>query len=255
MKTKAYINYGHLNKFFIGLIILMFSNVSLAKEPDWHIYNDLLGKYVTDKSKQGITLAAVDYQGVMGDSAYQTLLAQIQSFDINQLESPQEKLAFYINAYNIFAMKMIIDHWPLKSIKDAGSLFSSVWKKNIGRLDGKNVSLHYIEHEVLRKMHEPRIHMAIVCASVSCPDLRNEAYTSQNLNAQLDEQSQRFLDNSGKGLQLLGNEINISKIFDWFEDDFSPYGGVMPFIRKYRSDLPAKVSIDSYLTYNWNLNN
>ncbi len=255
MRMTAYKKFDSWNKSFITLFFLIVSCSANAVEPDWSDYDTLLRQYVSEKTRQGVKLAAVDYAGLQRDPLYLKVVELIQGFDINKLQGKQEKLAFYINAYNIFAMKMVIDHWPVASIKDAGSLFSSVWKKNIGRIDHKAVSLHYIEHGILRKMHEPRIHMAIVCASVSCPDLRREAYIAARLDAQLDDQARRFLANPAKGLRLAGDKVIISKIFDWFGDDFAETGGVIAFLRKYRPDLPASVKIDDYFDYNWNLNN
>ena len=96
--------------------------------------------------------------------------------------------------------------------------------------------------------------MAIVCASVSCPDLRNEPYTASSLSAQLDDQAIGFLNNSAKGVQVKANKLYVSKIFDWFEDDFDTYGGVKKFILNYREDLSPSVQVKSYLNYDWQLN-
>ncbi len=155
------------------------------------------------------------------------------------------------------ALKMVADHWPIGSIKDAGSLFRRVWSRVSGSLGGKPITLGEIEHLILRKMGEPRIHLAIVCASISCPDLRNEPYAAAKLNEQLDEQldeqSRHFLNNAGKGLKIEKNAIRLSKIFDWFEDDFKVSGGVMAFIKHYRTDLPA-LKIKADIPYNWAVN-
>ncbi|MCZ6541330.1 MAG: DUF547 domain-containing protein, partial [Nitrospinae bacterium] len=144
---------------------------------------------------------------------------------------------------------------------DAGNLLGSVWKKTVGVVGGKDDTLNEIEHEIIRKMGDPRIHAAIVCASVSCPDLRKEAYTKEHLDAQLNDQLRRFLANRGKGLQInhKNGRILLSKIFDWFEDDFEPKGGVLPFLARYapepdRSLLKNGDADVSYLDYNWDLN-
>lgn len=242
------------NKFFIGLMLGVIGISSYAAEPDWSNYDLLLKHHVAPINKAGISISGVDYLGLKTDPLYLQTVTEIQKFDVNTLNTPAEKLAFYINAYNIFAIKMVVDHWPLESIKDAGSLFGSVWKKDIGRINNRDVSLDQIEHDILRKLREPRIHMAIVCASISCPDLRNEAYTAEKLDKQLDEQAQLFLMNAAKGLKASGNKLTVSKIFDWFEDDFDVYGGVLGFMKKYRKDLSGNITIDSYLPYNWQLN-
>jgi len=244
-----------LTIYFSLIYLSFFLAVCNAEEPDWSSYGQLLASHVSAGMKDNVNLMTVNYTAVKADENYQLSLDTIANFDTNKLQGQNEKLAFYINAYNILAIKMVLDHWPVKSIKDAGSLFSSVWKKDVGKINQKTTSLHKVEHEILRKMAEPRIHMAIVCASVSCPDLRNEPYTSQKLSNQLDDQTQQFLKNDKKGLKLDGNTIIISKIFDWFEDDFDNQGGVKAFIRKFREDLPANIKIDADLSYNWNLNN
>jgi len=241
-----------------ALLLLLFSMLlavdSFAKEPDWSAYASVLSKYVQPGVKNDIELMVIDYQGIKGDPLFQQVIDGIEAFSPRQLVDKNEKLAFYINIYNIYAIKMVVDHLPLKSIKDVGSFFSPVWKKNIGQIEGKAISLDEIEHAILRNMGEPRIHMAIVCASVSCPDLRNEPYTAARLDEQLDDQAIAFLNHSGKGVKVTGNDLYISKIFDWFEKDFKADGGVKSFILKYRKDLHPSVRVNSYLTYDWNLN-
>ncbi len=240
------------------LLILVFSMLlsanSLAKEPDWSAYANILSKYVQPGVKNGVALMVVDYQAMKADPLFKKAIDRIEAFSPQQLTDKNEKLAFYINMYNIYAIKMVADHLPLKSIKDVGSFFSPVWKKNIGRIEGEAISLDEIEHAILRKMGEPRIHMAIVCASVSCPDLRNEPYTAARIQEQLDDQANTFLHNPGKGIKIKGNELFISKIFDWFEEDFEAMGGVKSFVLKYRKTLNPSVRMDSYLIYDWNLN-
>jgi len=165
-----------------------------------------------------------------------------------------KKLAFYINTYNILALKMMIDHWPQKSIKDIGGFFNPVWGKEAGMVAGKVVSLDDVENKIIRPMGEPRIHLAIVCASVSCPDLRSEPYTAAKLEVQLDEQVNTFLANNKKGLLVERNELIVSKIFKWFAKDFKHVGGVDSFIRQYRPDLDKAIKIEDYLDYDWSVN-
>ena len=243
-----------LNIIMVLLSIGLCSSLLKAEEPDWNKYDQLLSKYVKQGQLNNVNLMTVDYIGIKSDKSYQRVVSQIESFDTVKLKTKQEKLAFYINAYNVLAIKMVLDHWPVESIKDIGGLFSPVWKKEAGTINHKTVTLHHVEHEVLRKMNEPRIHMAIVCASVSCPDLRNEAYTAGKIEMQLDEQSKLFLSNNKKGLYIKGNTVYVSKIFDWFEDDFDQFGGVNRFIRKYNNNVTAGMKIDADIDYDWNLN-
>lgn len=248
-----------LNKTSLALLFLILICCPVwslqAAEPDWSVYGALLKDTVHPSKKNGVLLYVVDYKRLQQDARFNEIVSMLAHYSPSELNGKQEKLAFYINAYNILAMKMVLDHWPLESIRDAGSFFNPVWKKEVGVIGGKTVSLHEIEHLILRKMGEPRIHMAIVCASVSCPDLRAQPYNATDLEQQLESQTRDFLRNPGKGLRFEGNEIVVSKIFDWFEDDFKQFGGVANFIKRYRNDLPANVSVEADLPYDWTLNN
>lgn len=233
-----------------ALLVLSFN--TFATEPDWSAYAEVL-KSVSPGTKNDVKLTLVDYQVLKENGKLEAAYQQLSNFPVKNLSNKKEKLAFYINAYNILALKTVLDHWPLDSIKDVGSLISPVWGKSAGSIDGETVSLDDIENKILRPLGEPRIHFAIVCASVSCPDLRNTPYTASNLNAQLDEQIQQFLSNADKGLRIGNENIQISKIFDWFGKDFKPVGGVEAFIRRYRSDLP-QLPLKENINYDWDVN-
>jgi len=237
-------------------LILWFSLLGhvLAQEPDWSDYAQLLKRHVSQGMRYDTRLAQVDYRAIRTDPLWPRVVDLIQGYPLERLASREERLSFYINAYNILAIKMVVDHWPLESIKDAGGLFTPVWKVAVGRLEGREVTLDEIEHRILRPMGEPRIHLAIVCASMSCPDLRAEPFTSVRLDGQLDEQSRRFLNNPAKGLRVEDGVIRVSKIFDWFEDDFSKVGGVDSFLRRYRADLPPELPWRADIPYDWRLN-
>lgn len=237
---------------FLFITMQVFSSGVLAKTPDWNGYADIL-KTVKQGKKNGVELALVDYQTLKDNGKLEVVYQNISTFPVESLANREEQLAFYINTYNILALKMVLDNWPEESIKDSGSFFSPVWDKAAGQIGGKTVTLGEIEHEILRPMGEPRIHMAIVCASVSCPDLRNEPYIADQLDSQLNEQTALFLNNTGKGLKEGKKTIYTSKIFDWFADDFQRIGGVDEFIRRYRPDLPEK-KIKANLPYDWAIN-
>jgi len=226
----------------------------MPSTPDWQPYAALLHNHVHAGQRDNIRLNLVDYNAWANDKRWPALLATLRDFDTTELANRNEKLAFWINTYNILAIKVVLDHAPLESIRDVGSFFSPVWNKPAGIVAGKQRTLHEIEHEILRTLGEPRIHFAIVCASVSCPDLRREPYRAATLDAQLDNQASRFLHTPGKGLQIAQNSIKISKIFDWFSKDFDSTGGVDTFIRKYRSDKSLSTRSLTYLDYNWSLN-
>ena len=193
------------------------------------------------------------------DPAFRQVVEGLKHVSLDKLPSKEEKLSCWINVYNILAVKMVADNYPVESIKDVGNLFRPVWKRPAGVVAGKMRTLNEIEHEILREMGEPRIHVAIVCASVSCPDLRAEAFTPDRLDTQLDEQMKAFLVNPGKGLRYDAkkNRVYISAIFDWFEGDFKAQGGVIGYISRYLEPAVAtkiKGAKLSYLKYNWNVN-
>lgn len=241
-----------LRKSFLILILALPTGWAVAEEPDWSLYRSVLS-HAQPGVKNGVNLMQVDYAAIRHNGSLEKAYRALAAFDPGRLANREEKLAFYINAYNILALKMVADHWPIDSIKDAGSLFSPVWNKPAGTLGGHTVTLGEVEHKILRTMGEPRIHLAIVCASVSCPDLRDEPYAASKLNMQLDEQTRRFLDNTGKGLRIEDQTIRVSKIFDWFEDDFEVYGGVPAFIKRHKAGLPD-LKIDANMPYDWAVN-
>lgn len=241
----------------IVLNVLLLSSVLLtpvsAQAQNWQMLDEVLAQYIAPVERQGVMLNAVDYKGLSQDLRYPQIISQIENLPIQSLTSREERLAFYINAYNVYAIKVVIENYPVESIRDVGSLFSSVWSRTAGSIDGKALSLDDIEHEILRKLAEPRIHFAIVCASLSCPNLRSEAYRAENLDKQLEEQTRSFLNNETKGVLLDGQRVRVSQIFDWFEEDFEASGGVEAFIRRYR-ELPARINLRANLPYNWDLN-
>jgi len=240
--------------FFGRLVCLtLLSATSAASEPDWGQYEEVLAAHVSPSREYGVDLTVVDYPALRADPRFTRAIKVVEEFPTARLATPAERLAFLLNAYNLYALKMVADHWPLGSIKEVGNLFRPVWSRPAGMLDGRQVSLDDIEHERLRKLGEPRIHVAIVCASVSCPDLRAEPYRATDLDAQLEDQATRFLANPGKGMRIDGTTVHVSKIFDWFARDFGGRLGVAAFVTRYHA-LPAGAEIEADLPYDWRVN-
>ncbi|ABC27925.1 conserved hypothetical protein [Hahella chejuensis KCTC 2396] len=225
-----------------------------AKEPDWSAYSELLQQYVKPDHKEYMDANFVDYGALKGNEKFSKLVEQIADFPLSDLETPEERMAFYLNGYNILAIKMVVDNWPIVKLKSLGSFFKPVWTFDAGILCGERVTLRYLEHEILRKMGDPRIHMALNCASMSCPDLRIEPYTASKLHLQLEDQSKKYLMQDNKGITVEKDVIHLSSIFGWFEDDFEVVGGVEAFVRKHRQDLPEDIKFSADLPYNWNVN-
>jgi len=205
----------------------------------------------------------VDYAGLRGEPAWRALIAELATVDPASLGERDAVLAFWINTYNIFAIDLIVRNPPVESIKDLGSFFSPVWKKEAGRLAGRPYTLDEIEHRILRKMGEPRIHGAIVCASISCPNLRREPYVAERIDAQLSDNMRAWLARPEKGLAIdrTGNFVRISPIFDWFEEDFATRGGVMAVVTRYAPEADHAWLVQNgtsarvgYFDYDWRLN-
>jgi hypothetical protein len=234
-----------------------------AAAADATAYAKLLKAHVRPGSVSGIRLHLVDYQEIKADPSYPQALKDLAEARPERLTSDADRLAFWANAYNLLAIKAVLDQYPVASIKDGGSVIRSIWKKKIGRVAGKAYALDDIEHDILRKQFmEPRVHFAIVCASLSCPDLRAEPFEGARLETQLGEATAAFLGNPTKGLQpgADGKTARVSSIFKWFAADFAAAGGAAQFIRR-GADSPLAGRLSgltdrglSYLPYDWSLN-
>ncbi|MBI3580484.1 MAG: DUF547 domain-containing protein [Nitrospinae bacterium] len=231
---------------------------SSARAFDFSAWDGILKQNTRRSVYQGVAYAGFDYAAILNSREFARLLADLEAFSPETLRGRDEKMAFWINAYNIFAVSLVLQNYPVKGIKDAGTLFTPVWKVRAGKVGGKPYTLDYIEHEILRPMGEPGVHFAIVCASVSCPDLRAEAYRPTNLADQLDSQLGEFLRNPGKGLRTEqgSRTAHLSKIFRWYEKDFDKAGGALNFINRRLGDslaIPKEYAI-KYMPYIWELN-
>jgi hypothetical protein len=216
-------------------------------------YDALLKQYVRQGDKHHIRTALVDYEEWGRDHRHGEAMRLLVHAHPDRLAG-EEAIAFWVNTYNLLTIDLIVKQKETGSIKHIGGWFTSPWKAYRWMIGRKSYSLDEIEHGILRTMGEPRIHMAIVCASISCPDLRAEAYTADALDRQLDDQVSTFLRNDAKGVRLTPTGLEVSRIFKWFADDFAKTGGVVPFIRRYMPQVPPDADIADYLDYNWSLN-
>lgn len=215
----------------------------LDETTDHNKWNALLQKNV---SKDG----TVNYKAFQKDGKeLQSYLDELSARVPNRSWSRNATLAYWINTYNAFTVKLILDNMPIKSIKD----INNPWGKKFISLANKKYSLEEIEHEILRKMDEPRIHFAINCASFSCPNLLNSAYTETKLEQQLNTVAKSFINDKSKN-SITANKIEISKIFDWFAGDFKKEGSVISFLNQYSSIKINPKSKLNYKDYNWSLN-
>ncbi len=218
--------------------------------------HSLLGSLLSRHVKDGV----VDYKGFKDDEAIlDQYLEALAAVDPEPL-SPDDQFAFYVNAYNAWTIKLILSRYPgIRSIKDLGSLFSSPWKKTIARIDGSLMTLDQIEHDILRKrFKDPRVHFAVNCASKSCPPLQGEPFAGNLLNDQLNQAARAFI-NAPRFNRLEGDTLWVSKIFDWFPEDFD--GDVIGYFIKF-AEVPMRNQLEKnkerikikYLDYDWSLN-
>ncbi|MCH9661834.1 MAG: DUF547 domain-containing protein [Bacteroidetes bacterium] len=208
------------------------------------IWNTLLQEHV---SPQGI----VNYEGFRQQKG--VLREYISSLGVQMPSenwTQEDKLAYWMNAYNAMTVDLILRNLPLESIKD----IDKPWNQRLWKLGNKWYNLDEIEHQILRKMNDPRIHFGINCASFSCPPILNEAFTSQTVDTQLEALAKRFINDTKRNI-ISEDLIQISKIFNWFAKDFKTDGNLIDFLNKY-SDTPInKKARKSYKDYDWSLNN
>jgi len=244
---------------FLLAFVFLCQSVHAAEAPERELvelYGALLEDHTREGRNDGLPVRLVDYPALSGDDRWPRLVESVASYPAGHLSSNSQRKAFYLNAYNILAIDMVLDNWPLRSLRSVGSLVNPVWRHDAGVVAGEEVTLSYLEHEILRAMGDPRVHMAINCASLSCPDLRHEPYQAELIDQQLDDQVARFLAQEQKGILINPEEreVRLSSIFDWFEEDFESAGGVEQFVRRYRSDLPETYAVKADLPYNWGVN-
>ena len=194
----------------VCLAIAGSSSVAAQSRVDHRAFNLLLRTYVTS--------GLVDYRGFQAQRMELVgYLTSLEPVDPARFASREEQLAFWINAYNAFVIKAILDRYPLRSVKQIGGFFGGLRQP----IAGRQLSLDDME-ERARALGDWRMHIAVVCASSSCPPLRAEAYVPERLNEQLNEQVRTFLRDPQRGLRVEGNTLWVSKIFDWYAADVVP---------------------------------
>jgi hypothetical protein len=205
----------------------------------------------------------VDYAALKISPQWADVRKSLAMCDPAKLATREDKLAFWINAYNVLAIDLVASHWPVASIKDVGSLLFPVWTHTAGQIHGKPYTLDQIENQELRPLGDPRIHAAIVCASLSCPALSREPYTAAQIDSELDAAFARFVANHEKGfaIERAEDKVRLSSIFKWFAEDFEKQGGVLAMISRYL-DADDRAWLDAhgasakreYLPYDWRVN-
>ncbi|ERM84343.1 hypothetical protein P872_14960 [Rhodonellum psychrophilum GCM71 = DSM 17998] len=245
------------------LIVLLFFSVACqgstsgqsgTEAPSHQLFDELLKKHV---SKDGI----VNYKGFIQEKPklekYLKLISE--NAPDRKTWSKDEQLAYWINAYNAFTVKLIVDNYPVKSIQDLHPtlkipLINTVWHIKFFQIGGKDSNLDEIEHKILRKeFEEPRIHFAINCASFSCPPLLNEAFVASKIDQQLDKVAKDFI-NDPKRNKITADKLEISQIFSWFKGDFTKKSSLIDFLNRYASVKINSNAKISHMKYDWTLN-
>jgi hypothetical protein len=232
-------------RFFTVLFVMVFCifHSLLATPPSNETWDALLKKHVSVTGK-------VNYKGIKAEkSKLEDYLKTLSTNAPEESWSKAEQMAFWINAYNAFTIKLIVDNYPIASITKlhAGKPWDQKWIK----IGSKTYSLNNIENDILRpQFKDARIHFAVNCAAKSCPPLLNAAWTAANLNANLDAQAKKFINNPAFN-KLSEKKAEVSKIFEWYAADF---GKLIDFLNKYTTTKVGVKAKVSYLEYDWGLN-
>jgi hypothetical protein len=230
------------------------------RQIDHSRWNDFLGKY-THLHDDGIARVAYGTVSQVDRASLKDYLDALASTTISRY-SRAEQFAYWVNLYNAQTIAIILDHYPVNSIRDIdispGLLADGPWARQIIEVEGEPISLNDIEHRILRPIwSDPRIHYAVNCASIGCPNLQPVAYTAENSEQLLDAGARAYI-NHPRGVRVSNGAITASKIYSWFIRDFDSDGGVLPHLQRYaepelRASLASLKKIKRY-EYDWRLN-
>jgi hypothetical protein len=232
-------------RFCTVLFVMVFCtfNALFATPPSHETWDALLKKHVSATGQ-------VNYKGIKAEKfKLEDYLKTLSTNAPEESWSKAEQMAFWINAYNAFTIKLIVDNYPTSSITKlhAGKPWDQKWIK----IGSKTYTLNNIENDILRpQFKDARIHFAVNCAAKSCPPLLNAAWTAANLNANLDAQAKKFINNPAFN-KLSEKKAEVSKIFEWYAADF---GKLIDFLNKYATTKVSAKAKVSYLEYDWGLN-
>lgn len=231
------------------LLIFLLSLVTSTSYSQTALFDSLLQVHVDNEGN-------VNYSALKKEeSKLDQYLSYLNETTPSSDWSVNKQKAFWINAYNAYTLKLILNNYPVKSIMNIKKKGKSAWKIPFAKVGGNVYTLDHIEHEILRKkLFDPRIHVGVNCASASCPKLHNKAFTEVNVENELDNLMKQFINDTKRNNLKKKNTIHISEIFNWFKEDFTKEGSAVDYINKYAiKPVPADAKIH-YLPYNWNLN-
>lgn len=233
--------------------------LAIVDHVDWDL---ILQRYVDAAHPSGINRFKYSSVSLKDRQAIKDYLEKMQAVDVTGLNRDEQK-AFWINIYNALTIDIILDHYPVKSIRDIdispGVFSNGPWDAKLLTIAGEKISLNDIEHRILRPIwHDNRIHYAVNCASLGCPNLQPQAFTSQNLDMLLEKAARDFI-NHPRGVSFTRNRLQVSSIYFWFQADFGDSEkGLIQHLKKYMSpqNLKKLNSVQKKMThqYDWNLN-
>lgn len=245
-----------LKRFLPLFAILAISGEAHGFDHQHAAFDGVLKKHVANKE--------VDYAGLKAaPGQLESYLGGLSGISRSEFDRWNEKqqLAFLINLYNAATLKLVIDHYPVKSIKDIGG-FKGPWKQSVVRAFGRTYTLDQVEHDLIRGNYaEPRIHFAVNCASVGCPSLRSEVYRFDRLDRQLDQQTLIFMNDSSKNrIRTDKGLLELSPIFKWYKEDFVKAAGsvekfIAPYVPEDQRPAVKKGGLKvRHTDYDWTLN-
>lgn len=217
------------------------------------VYDAMLKSHVAPARQAGINYNGVDYAAWRADERHPQALSALLGSDPASLEGRTAQLAYWINAYNFLTIDLIVKENETRSIKNLGNLLSTPWTRFKWKIAGRSLALDDIEHKIIRPFGEPRIHFAINCVAISCPDLRSEAYTRTDLERQLTDQLAVTFANASKGFRLEEGAVRVSKVMDWFAEDFAG-GDVQQWLAAHSPQAIPAGSAIRFFDYDWSLN-
>ena len=218
-----------------------------------------LGRYLS-RHDDGLNRVAYDKVTAADRQALADYIAGLEAVEISRHNRP-EQFAYWVNLYNAVTVRIVLDHYPVDSIRDIndGFLSPGPWDRPLATVEGETVTLNDIESRILRPLwQDPRIHYVLNCASVGCPNLEDSAYRGKALEARLEAAAERYINNP-RGLRIEQGALVVSSIYAWFEEDFGgSEAAVLAHLRRYAApDLKQALSrheaIDGY-AYDWGLN-
>ena len=244
---------------FLISAIFLFNNSNILADSFDHDHKNY-AQILKSNVKDGLVNYKAIKENPAGLNSYINSLVTVDESTFNKW-SEEQTLTYLINLYNAATIKLVVDNYPVKSIKDINKEGQGPWKLKVVNLFGKKISLDHLEHEIIRQNYnEPRVHFALVCAAVGCPKLPSQSFMPSKLEEQFAERTRLFLSEKDKNfIDENQKTVYLSSIFDWFAQDFNKtHGSVLGFVKEY---LPAeeakKINSDyslKFTEYDWNLN-